>query len=132
MNLSRTSNRPVTLALIASKKRWLVRSCKGNALAGALAGLMLVASAIGASEQAPLAMRHGPLHGTLTKIDAPALRLQMQSDTGRRIDLAVANVDAMRRVRVGDQVRVDVDENGVVLNIAKAIVAPRPSSYSRG
>jgi hypothetical protein len=58
------------------------------------------------------------------------LRLQIQSDTGQRVYLAVVN--AMRAVRAGDQVRVDVDENGVVLNIAKAIVAPRPSSYSRG
>ena len=77
-------------------------------------------------------MRHGPIHGTITRVDAPALRLEMRSDAGRRMQFAVANVDAMRAVRAGDQVRVDIDEHGAVLNIAKAIVTPRPISYSRG
>jgi uncharacterized protein YuzE len=38
----------------------------------------------------------------------------------------------MRAVRAGDHVRIDIDENGIALNINKTIVAPRPTSYSRG
>lgn len=107
-------------------------SCKGNALAGTLAGLLVVASAFAPSGQAPPTTIRGSLNGTIAKIDAPALCLHMQSDTGQHMRLAVANVDAMRAVRAGDHVRIDVDENGVALNINKTTVTPRPTSYSRG
>lgn len=46
--------------------------------------------------------------------------------------IAVANVDAMRAVRAGDHVRIDIDANGVALNINKTTIRPRPTSYSRG
>lgn len=113
-------------------KGWPGYSCKGNALAGALAGLLVVASAFTPSGQAPSTTIRGSLNGTIAKIDAPALCLHMQSDTGQHMRLAVANVDAMRAVRAGDHVRIDVDENGVALNINKTTVTPRPTSYSRG
>jgi hypothetical protein len=93
---------------------------------------MLIAGVIAVSEQATSAVQHGPIHGTITRVDAPALRLEMRSDTGRHMQLAVANVDAIRAVRAGDQVRVDIDEYGAVLGIAKAMLTPRPISYSRG
>jgi uncharacterized protein YuzE len=108
------------------------KSCKGNALAGALAGLLLVASAFVSSGQAPSTTMRGSINGTIAKIDAPALYLRMQSDTGQHLRLAVANVDAMRAVRAGDHVRIDIDENGIALNINKTTVTPRPTSYSRG
>jgi hypothetical protein len=85
-----------------------------------------------APEQAPPTMQQGSLHGTITRIDAPALRLQMQSDTGRQIQLAVANVDALRAVRRGEHVRADIDDQGVVLNIHATPLMPHPVSYSRG
>ena len=107
-------------------------SCKGNALAGALVGLLLVASAFVSSGQAPLTALRGSINGTIAKIDAAALCLYMQSDTGQHMRLVVANVDAMRAVRAGDHVRIEVDENGVALNINKTTVTPQPTSYSRG
>jgi hypothetical protein len=113
-------------------KGWPGYSCKGNALAGALAGLMLMASAFASSGQAPPTTIRGSINGTIAKIDAPALSLHMQSDTGQLMRLAVANVDAMRAVRTGDHVRIDVDENGIALNINRTTVTPRPTSYSRG
>lgn len=74
----------------------------------------------------------GSINGTIAKIDAPALSLRMQSDSGQYMYLAVANVDAMRAVHAGDHVRIDVDENGVALNINKTTITPRPTSFSRG
>lgn len=115
-------------------KGWPGYSCKGNALAGALAGLLLVAGAIASSGQAPLTTMRSSINGTIAKIDAPALSLHMQSDTGQPLRLAVANVDAMRAVGAGDHVRVDIDENGIALNIQQTTPAPqRPTlSYASG
>jgi hypothetical protein len=113
---------------------WPIRSCKGNALAGTLAGLVLVASALASSGHAPLpvATAHGSIHGTVTKIDAPMLRLHMRTDDDRRVDLTVANVDALRTVRRGDHVRVDVDDHDIVLNINTTLPPPRPMAHPRG
>jgi hypothetical protein len=132
MNLRRTALRCFTRVWNSARKGWPIRSCKGNALAGTLAGLMLIAGAMAASEQATSAVRHGPIHGTITRVDAPALRLEMRSDTGRHMQLAVANVDALRAVRRGEHVRADVDDHGVVLNIHATPLMPHPVSYSRG
>lgn len=137
MSLRQTVCKAIVFSRELFRKGWPAYSCKGNALkrnalVGALAGLVLVAGTMAASDRAPATMRQRPLHGTITRIDAPALRLCMQSDTGRQLSLAVANVDALRAVRAGDQVRVDVDANSVVLNITTATLTPRPISYSRG
>lgn len=132
MTRSNTLHNRCAAARNSAGKGWPGYSCKGNALAGTLAGLLLVASAFASSGQAPPTTIHGSLNGTIAKIDAPALCLHVQSDTGQHMRLAVANVDAMRAVRAGDHVRIDVDENGVALNINKTTVTPRPTSYSRG
>lgn len=91
-----------------------------------------MASAFSSSGQAPLTTIHDSINGTIAKIDAPALCLHMHSDTGQHMRIAVANVDAMRAVRAGDHVRIDIDANGVALNINKTTIRPRPTSYSRG
>ena len=111
---------------------WPIRSCKGNALAGTLVGLLLVASALASSDHAPFATARSPIHGTITRIDAPALHLHMHTDDGQRIDLTVVNVDAMRTVRPGDHVRVDIDDHGIALNINTTLSPLRPMSYPRG
>lgn len=74
----------------------------------------------------------GPVHGTLTRVDAPRLYLSLVADDGHRMDLLTANVDAMRALRAGDHVRVELDDQGIVLNINKTVSAPHPISYSRG
>jgi hypothetical protein len=48
------------------------------------------------------------------------------------MELLTANVDALRALRAGDHVRVDLDERGIALNINKTVPAPRPISYPRG
>lgn len=131
MNRSNTLYRRCAAVRNSVGKGWPGYSSKGNALAGALAGLLLVASAFASSGQAPLTTTRGSIDGTIAKIDAPALCLHMQSDSGQYVRLAVANVDAMRAVRAGDHVRIDVDENGIALNISRTTITPRPTSYSR-
>jgi len=130
MERSHTLYNHWAVALNAVANGWPAYSCKGNALAGVLAGLLVAGMA--SPDQALLAMAHSPIHGTITSIDAPMLQLHMRTDDGRRVDLAVANVDAMRAVRPGNHVRVDVDEHGIVLNITHTFSPPRPMSYSRG
>jgi len=132
MDRSNTRDPRCAVARNSVGNGWPGYSCKGNALAGTLAGLLVVASAFALSGQAPPTTIRGSINGTITKIDAPALRLRMHTDTGPSVHLAVANVDAMRAVRAGDYVRVDVDESGIVLNINKTTVTPRPTSFSRG
>jgi hypothetical protein len=111
---------------------WPNKMCKGNALKGTLAGLLIMASAMVSSGQALLATTHSPINGTITQIDVPMLYLHMRTDDGRLVDLAVANVDAIRAVRRGDHIRADVDDHGIVLNINKTLSPPRRISYSRG
>ena len=93
-----------------------------------------MAGAIASSGQAPLTTMRGSINGTIAKIDAPALSLHIQSDTGQPMRLAVANVDAMTRVSTGDHVCVEVDQGGIVLNIQQTTPAPqRPTlSYASG
>ena len=132
MSLSQTDGSLTTPVENFFKTRRLVRSCKGNALAGALAGLVVVAGILASSGPVSLPTSLAAVHGTITKIDAPALRLQMQSDTGLQMQLAVVNVDALRTVRRGEHVRVDIDDHGAVLNIRATPLMPYPVSYSRG
>jgi len=119
---------------------WPLRPCKGSALGvgfvGLLVALLTAMVAIGGSGQAaPETARHtihGPIHGTIAKIDAPRLTLSLRADDGRHMDLITANVDAVRRLREGDHVRVELDDHGIALNINKTALAPRPIFYSRG
>lgn len=74
----------------------------------------------------------GPVHGTITRVDPPNLYLRLRDDDGQRVDLVTANVDAVRALREGDHVRVDLDDHGIALNISKTVSVPRPISYSRG
>lgn len=91
---------------------------------------------INSSGHAPLPTAHhpiqGPVHGTVTRVDAPNLYLSLRADDGHRVDLITANVDAVRALRAGDHVRVDLDEQGIALNINKTVSAPRPIFYPRG
>jgi len=107
-----------------------VRLGKGSALGVGFAGLLLLT--MWASGQASLPTTHQPIHGTIAKLDAPRLHLSLHADDGRRLDLTSVNVDAMRALRTGDHVRVDLDDHGIALNINKTVSIPRPISYSRG
>jgi hypothetical protein len=111
-----------------------MRACKGNALIGALAGLLLAAGTMmaSASGQARMTAIQGPISGTITRMNLPTLRLHLRTDDDRTLDLTVVNVDAMRAVRRGEHVRVDLDDRGIVLNIDTTLSPPRPMSFSRG
>lgn len=108
----------------------LLRVCNGSAMGVGFAGLLLLT--MWASDQAPLTPTHNPIHGTIARLDAPRLHLSLRDDDGRHVDLTTANVDAMRTLRTGDHVRVDLDGHGIALNINKTVSAPRAISYSRG
>ncbi len=103
---------------------------KGSALAIGFAGLLVVA--LGASGQASLPTADQSIQGIILRIDAPRLYLSLRADDGHHVDLTSANVDAMRTVRAGDHVRVELDEHGIALNINKTVLVPRPIFYSRG
>ena len=126
------SHEKMNLTRLFPGKRWPIRSCKGNALAGLLAGLLLVASALASSDRVPATVTTSSIDGIIAAIDAPALRLHVRTDNGRQLHLTVANVDAMRAVNAGDHVRLDVDGHGVVVNIQRTAVITRPIPYSRG
>jgi hypothetical protein len=91
---------------------------------------------VSSSGHAPLQTAHhpvqSPVFGTVTSVDAPRLYLSLDADDGHRLELITANVDALRALRAGDHVRVDLDERGIALNINKTVPAPRPISYPRG
>ncbi len=123
----------MAVAWSALNARWPTGACKGNALAGTLAGLLVVAGAMAAATgQVQIPTTQGSISGTITRVDASTLRLHMRTDDDRTVDLMVANVDAMRAVRRGDHVRADVDDHGIVLNINTTLSPPRPISFSRG
>jgi hypothetical protein len=107
-------------------------SCKRNALRAVLAGLLLTSGVVATSGQALFSTPPGAVHGTVLAADPPRLRLSVRTEDGRQVELAVANVDAMRAVQRGDHIRVDVDRHGIALNIHKTPSTPRPVSYSRG
>lgn len=115
---------------------WPVRPCKGSALAVGLAGLIVATLTVGTSGKLfpPTAINsiRGPIHGTITGVDTPRLYLSLYADDGRRVVLTSANVDAMRALHAGDHVRVDLDGQGIALNINKTVSTPHPVSYSRG
>jgi len=115
---------------------WPVRPCKGSALGVGLAGLIVATPTIGTSGKSspPTAINpiHGPIHGTITWVDAPRLHLSLHADDGRCVDLTTANVDAMRALQAGDHVRADRDDQGIALNINKTVSTPHPVFYSRG
>jgi len=70
--------------------------------------------------------------GTVAHIDTLTLRLDLASHAGQFLQTTVVNVDAMKTVRPGDYVRVELDRDGIVLNMAPAMPPPRPAPYVRG
>jgi len=58
-------------------------------------------------------------HGTVHTIDRATLRVTIQTDFGRLVPVAVENCDIIQRLRLGDQVRLDVDAQGVVRALEK-------------
>jgi hypothetical protein len=110
-----------------------------HVLVGMLAGLLLAGGLAASSVTSePVESVPAPslmsVSGTILRIDQPALRMSVHDDTGRHRHFAVANVDAMARVRAGDHVCVEVDQGGIVLNIQQTTPAPqRPTlSYAGG
>ncbi len=95
-----------------------------------MAGLLLLT--LWASDQGPKPTTLHPIQGTIARLDVARLHLSLQADDGHHVDLTTANVDAMRALRAGDYVRVDLDDQGIALNINKTVLAPRLVFYSRG
>lgn len=111
---------------------WPVRPCKGSALGVGLAGLIVATLTVGTSGKLFPPTAINSIHGTITWVDAPRLHLRLHADDSRRMDLTTANVDAMRALQAGDHVRVDLDGQGIALNINKTVSTPPPIFYSRG
>ncbi|MGH7260725.1 MAG: hypothetical protein ACREI9_08605 [Nitrospiraceae bacterium] len=110
------------------------RSCWEHVFVGVLTGLLLAGGAVASSTKSEPDTTLISVSGTIMRIDPPALRMSVHDDTGRSQHFAVANVDAMTRVRKGDHVCVEIDPAGIVLNIQHTTPAPqRPTlSYASG
>ena len=69
--------------------------------------------------------------GTIEGIDSAGLRIIIQTDLGKSESLPVANAEVMKGVSKGDQVSVELDEQGRVMKIVKTSpdqVVPEPKS----
>jgi hypothetical protein len=88
--------------------------------------------AAGTSGQVLLSASNARIHGIVTRIESPRLRLGIRTEEGRSLDLVTANVDALRTVQAGDHVSIEVDGHGIAVNIRRTLPTPRPVWYSRG
>lgn len=69
-------------------------------------------------------------HGTVDTIDPAALRATIRTDFGRLVPVTIPSCDLLRRLRIGDRVRLDVDAQGVVRAIDEtgAVVSIAPET----
>lgn len=69
-------------------------------------------------------------HGTVDSIDPVALRMTIRTDFGRLVPVTIASCDLLRRLRIGDRVRLDVDAQGAVraLDTTGAVVSVAPTT----
>ena len=71
-------------------------------------------------------------HGTVDSIDPAALRVTIRTDFGRLVPVAIASCDLLRRLQIGDRVRLDVDPQGVVRALDKtgAVASTAPTTLT--
>ena len=83
------------------------------------------------AETAPLPAQGNPtlikfMGGTIEEVDSAGLRITIQTDMGKKESFPVSSAEAIRGLAKGDQVRVELDEQGKVLKIVKNDFAPKP------
>jgi hypothetical protein len=58
-------------------------------------------------------------HGTVHSIDRATLRVTIRTDFGRLVPVSVKSCEIIRRLHIGDHVRLDVDTQGIVRALEK-------------
>jgi len=72
------------------------------------------------------------LGGTVEDIDHAALRLTIQTEIGKKESYPVTTAEVIQGIMKGDQVSVELDDHGKVLNIVKNNSLPAPAPEPRG
>ena len=108
---------------------------KASIITGLITGISLillagmVVPAIEA-ETVPLPTQGNPtvikfVGGTIEEVDPAGLRITIQTDMGKKVSFPVSNAEVIRGLTKGDQVSVELDEQGKVLKIVKNNSAPK-------
>jgi len=72
------------------------------------------------------------LGGTVEDIDHAALKLTIQTEVGKKESYPVATAEVIQGLMKGDQVSVELDDQGKVLNVVKNNSLPAPAPEPRG
>ncbi len=65
--------------------------------------------------------------GTIEEVDLAGLRITIQTEMGKKESFPVSSAEAMQGLTKGDQVTVELDEQGKALKIVKNDFAPKPA-----
>jgi phage baseplate assembly protein gpV len=65
--------------------------------------------------------------GTIEEVDLAGLRITIQTEMGKKESFPVSSAAVMQGLTKGDQVNVELDEQGKVLKIVKNDFAPKPA-----
>jgi len=72
------------------------------------------------------------LGGTVAEIDHAALKLTIQTEVGKKESYPVTTAEVIQGLMKGDQVSIELDEMGKVLNVVKNNSLPAPAPEPRG
>jgi len=72
------------------------------------------------------------LGGTIEDIDHAALKLTIQTEIGKKESYSVTTADVIQGLIKGDQVSIELDDHGKVLNVVKNNSLPAPAPEPRG
>jgi len=72
------------------------------------------------------------LGGTVEDIDHAALKLTIQTEIGKKESYPVTTAEVIQGLMKGDQVSVELDDQGKVLNVVKNNSLPAPAPEPRG
>jgi hypothetical protein len=72
------------------------------------------------------------LGGTVEDIDHVALKLTIQTEIGKKESFSVATAEVIQGLMKGDQVSIELDDHGKVLNVVKNNSLPAPAPEPRG
>lgn len=70
--------------------------------------------------------------GTIEEIDHAALRITLQTEMGKKESFPVTSMEVIQGLMKGDQVSVELDEQGKVLKVVKNNSLPKPAPEPRG
>lgn len=94
-------------------------------LATILSSLLLAGALASLSYGGPTATSDRFIAGTIEGIDVTGLRLTIKSDLGIAQSLPVASADVIKGLNSGDQVSVELDEQGRVMKVVRTVPEPR-------